>query len=230
MSQMNLLERIPADEPRQIQEIVGLTIRQLQMRYPGDKPVLRGVHPKSHGCVTAEFEVRSDLPDNFRHGVFSFPGRRYSSMVRFSNAATLVTPDSKRGPNGIEHGSRGIAIKLLGVDGTPLMHVNGRLTQDFLMINQPVFAFANVEDYEFLSRVLADNNDNPSKFFSERLPKAGGPTPTPSQLRALTTAGIVARIRAQASRQILRRFSVLRQVLSITTISVPHRFCSALIR
>ena len=117
-------------------------------------------------------------------------------MVRFSNAATLVTPDSKRGPNGIEHGSRGMAIKLLGVEGTPLGHLNGSLTQDFLLINQPVFAFANVEDYEVLSRVLVEHKENPLPFFKERLPQEGGPPPTPSQLRAMKTRGIVAQIRA----------------------------------
>ncbi len=196
MTQLDKLERIPADESQQIQHIVELTVRQLQMRYPGIKPVLRGVHPKSHGCVTAEFQILNNLPQNLSHGVFAVPGRKYSSMVRFSNAATLVTPDSIRGANGVEHGSRGMAIRLPGVEGTPLGHVNGNLTQDFLLINQPVFAFANVEDYEVLSRVLVKNKDNPAAFFTERLPKADDPAPTPSQLRAVKTRGIIARIRS----------------------------------
>jgi len=192
----NKVENIPPEESPQIQHIVELTIRQLQMRYPGAKPVLRGVHAKSHGCVTATFQVLPDLAQNLCHGVFAAPGRTYSSMIRFSNAATLVTPDSKQGDKGIEHGSRGMAIKLLGVEGQSLGHVNGSLTQDFLLINQPVFAFANVEDYEVLSRVLVDHKDNALPFFAERLPKAGGPAPTASQLRAMTTAEIVGRIRA----------------------------------
>ena len=191
-----MLENIPADEARQIQHIVDLTIGQLQMRYPGDKPVLRGVHSKSHGCVHAMFEVLPDVAEKFRHGVFSVPRGKFAALVRFSNAATLVTPDSKTGPNGVEHGSRGMAIKLLGVEGQSLGHVNGGLTQDFLMINQPAFAFANVEDYEVLSRVLVDHKDDPRPFFAERLPTAGGPPPTPSQLRALETAGLIARIRS----------------------------------
>lgn len=198
MAQNDNIERIPAGESQQIQHIVELTIRQLQLRYPGEKPVLRGVHPKSHGCVAAEFEVLSNLPENLCEGVFAIPGRKYSSMVRFSNAATLVTADSRRGPDGVEHGSRGMAIKLLGVEGTPLGHVNGSLTQDFLLINQPVFAFANVEDYEVLSRVLVEHNDNPLPFFVERLPKRGVPASAPSELRAVQTAGIVAKIRASS--------------------------------
>lgn len=196
MAQNQKLENIPAAEPQQIQHIVELTLQQLQKRYPGNNPVLRGVHPKSHGCVTAEFHVNCDLPNNFRHGVFAVPGHKYAAMVRFSNAATLVAPDSPTKNGVLEHGSRGMAIKLLGVTGTPLGHVNGSLTQDFLMINQPVFAFANVEDYEALSQVLVTHNDDPRPFFAERLPKNDGSTPTASQLRAKTTGGIVARIRA----------------------------------
>ncbi len=191
-----MLENIPVDEAQQIRHIAELTIQQLQMRYAGEKPVLRGVHTKSHGCVTATFTVLPDIAPNLRHGVFKTSGQQYSAHVRFSNASTLVTPDSKMAANGAEHGSRGMAIKLLGVEGTSLGHVNGVLTQDFLMINQPAFAFANVEDYEVLSRVLVENNDDARPFFAERLPQAGGPTPTPSQLRAKETAELIARIRS----------------------------------
>ena len=37
---------------------------------------------------------------------------------------------------------------------------DGERTQDFLMINQPVFAFANVEDYEALSQIIFDDKEN----------------------------------------------------------------------
>lgn len=196
MAHYEKLENIPPAESQQIQHIVQLTLQQLQKRYPGNKPVLRGVHPKSHGCVNAEFQIHCDLPHNCRCGVFAAPGHKYAAMVRFSNAATLVTPDSSKKDGLTEHGSRGMAVKLLGVTGTPLGHVHGSLTQDFLMINQPVFAFANVEDYEALSQVLVTHNDDAKPFFAERLPKKDGSTPTASQLRALKTGEIVARIRA----------------------------------
>jgi len=193
-----MLEKIPADEAGQIQHIVALTIAQLQRRYPGDQQVLRGVHAKAHGCVTATFEILPDLAENLRQGVFQIPGRRYACHVRFSNAATLVTPDSKVVENGIpQHGSRGMAIKLTGVEGPMLEPVHGFSTQDFLLINQPAFAFANVEDYEVLSRVLVDHKDDPRPFFAERLPPQGTISPKPSQQRALATAGIVARIQSQ---------------------------------
>ena len=44
-------------EEQQIQEIVDITVKLLDKRYKAAKQVLRGVHPKSHGCVNATFEV-----------------------------------------------------------------------------------------------------------------------------------------------------------------------------
>ena len=43
-------------------------------------------------------------------------------------------------------GSRGMAVKLYDVEGARLVPEDLERTQDFLMINQPVFSFANVED------------------------------------------------------------------------------------
>ena len=194
-----MLENIPADEPQQIQHIVELMREQLQNRYPDEVRVRRGVHAKGHGCVTATFEILPDIAANLRQGVFAQTGKTYSAFVRFSNAdPSFVKPDSKPAVNGapVEHGSRGMAIKLLGVEGNMLGAVHGAPTQDFLMVNQPVFAFANVEDYEVLSRVLVDNHDDAGPFFTERL----APTAPPAaQLRAKETFEIVSRVRSPST-------------------------------
>jgi hypothetical protein len=74
-----------------------------------------------------------------------------------------------------------MAIKLLNVDGVPLLPPFGSPTQDFLMINQPVFAFANVEDYLALMQALTQGaGDSAAGFFSRirRIPGPGG-TPVP---------------------------------------------------
>ena len=182
-------EKIPAEEATQIDNITRLTIEQLKSRYSGDKPVLRGVHPKDHGCVKATFEVLDTIPEALRIGVFSKPGRKYPAWIRFSNAAVLVSPDSPMG----KHGSRGMAIKLMGVNGTPLLDDDGPVTQDFLMVNHPVFAFANVEDYEAISQILLKDKDNPARFFAERIHRTPDGKPDlidPVTLRALRTLAI----------------------------------------
>ena len=159
-------EIIPSEESQQIENIIDLTRRQLMQRYKVPQPTLRGVHPKDHGCVMASFKVDNDLESGLRVGVFSQPGAEYPCAIRFSNAATLVAPDNTVDAQGRRvPGSRGMAIKLVNLD-TPTEQ--GLLpVQDFLMVNHPVFAFANIPDYEALSRVILENNEDPTKFFTQ---------------------------------------------------------------
>jgi catalase len=162
------LENVASEEAEQIASIVKATEAQLRFRYGNKRPFLRGVHPKAHGCVEATFTVMEKLGEKYRVGLFAQPGRQYRADIRFSNAAPLVTPDSPEDPpqSGKRgHGSRGMAVKLHGVGGKRLVPDDGEDTQDFLMINQPVFAFANVEDYEVLSRVVAEDKEDPRRFF-----------------------------------------------------------------
>ncbi len=195
-----MIEKIPENEAKQIDRIVSMTIEQLQHRYAGDAQVLRAVHAKDHGCAIATFEVLADIKEAFRHGIFAQPGRTFPAIVRFSNAAVLVRPDSVETAEGVLHGSRGMAIKLFGVSGPSLGYVHGSQTQDFLMVNHPVFVFANVEDYEVLSRaLLVENKDDPALFFKERLPPPGTTAPTASQVRAIETAKLAKRIQSNDS-------------------------------
>src|SRR5689334_2630937 len=45
----------------------------------------RAQHAKHHGCVTAIFEVRTDVPADLRQGLFAEP-QRYTAHIRFSNS------------------------------------------------------------------------------------------------------------------------------------------------
>ena len=195
-----MIEKIPLKEAEQIGNIVSMTIEQLQHRYSGSAQVLRGVHAKDHGCAEATFTVLPDIKETFRHGIFATPGQSYAALIRFSNAAVLVRPDSEVTAQGAMHGSRGMAVKLFGVSGPSLGYVHGSLTQDFLMVNHPVFVFANVEDYEVLSRaLLKDGKDDATPFFIERLPPPNTTAPTDAQLRALETAKLAKRIQSNDS-------------------------------
>ncbi|MCZ6841492.1 MAG: catalase family protein [SAR324 cluster bacterium] len=152
----------PQGEAAQINEIAELTKQLQDMRYPDAQKKLRGVHPKSHGCVKAQFEVLPDLDEQFQVGLFAQAGKKYDALIRFSNASVRVEPDLK----GDANGSRGMAIKVLGVEGTVLIDDQGKENQDFLMINTPAFAFANVEDYLRLTKIILEYNDVPDRFFA----------------------------------------------------------------
>ena len=193
------LERIPVDESAQIDRIVKLTVDQLKQRYPGGDAVRRGVHAKDHGCVTARFTVLDALPEHLRVGIFARPGHAYDAYIRFSNASVAIASDSQVAKDGVAtHGSRGMAVKLLGVTGVPLMATFGPMTQDFLMVNQPVFAFSNVEDYAALSQIMLDDRDDPQRFFKERIRITDGkPDVTDAMtVRTLGTGKIVRRVQS----------------------------------
>jgi hypothetical protein len=201
---MFALERIPPEEPGRIEHIIRLTREQLERRYPGGVIALRAQHAKDHACVQGTLKVLDDLPGERRRGVFATPGQEYQVWVRYSNAAASVGADSMVVGTGTPatHGSRGMALKIVGVSGSPLVPTDGEVTQDFLMVNHPVFPFANVEDYEAITRILTADHDNPARFFAERVRRQADGSPNladPVTRRALRTLGIVTRIQSPST-------------------------------
>ena len=153
------LEVIPPDEAGQIRATAAIMPKLQDLRAATvNEPtgtLLRGVHPKSHGCVKAEFVVNKDIDDKYRVGLFATPGKKFDAWIRFSNAAAVVDDDLQVGPDKErKNGSRGMAIKILDVEGEFLSRDSGRQNQDFLMINTPMFAFPDVRNYLRLNEAL----------------------------------------------------------------------------
>lgn len=166
-NQFELIENIE-QEQRQITQIASLMKQLLEKRYAKSGGFLRGVHPKSHGCLKARFEILDDIDKNLQIGIFSKPGEHYEAIVRYSNADSLVRHDLRDG----ENGSRGMALKILQVPGDVLHSDNGQVAQDFLMINTDQFAFANIADYLKLQEILLEFDDSLAPFFEplQKLP------------------------------------------------------------
>jgi hypothetical protein len=132
-------EYIPPDENTYIDKLINLLKEKMDKDYPSGK-TLRGAHPKHHGCVKANFIVEPDLPKNLRIGVFEAP-RTYPALVRFSNGSSMVQPDWKKD-------ARGMAIKIMGVNGKKLLEdEKDETTQDFLLISHPVLPAGDVEGF-----------------------------------------------------------------------------------
>lgn len=192
------LEKPGVNEAEQIESIIQLTREQLLKRYPDRTSALRAQHAKAHSCVTAIFKVNRDLRPELRVGIFADSGEDHQAWVRFSNAAATVGADSPVVKGLSTHGSRGMAIKITNVSGTPTIPSDAPCSQDFLMVNHPVFPFPNVEDYEALTRFLAASEDVES-FFKSRLKMlaSGAPDMTdPVTARTLRTVGIIKRIQS----------------------------------
>ncbi len=158
-------EAVPQGEMQEITEMVDLTHKLLEQRYgaaTGETMARRAVHPKAHGCVKADFTINADIPEKYRVGLFSTPGKSYKAWVRFSNATAIIRPDV----NDNKADSRGMAIKVMSVEGDTLISEPGGKTQDFLLINQPMFAFPNVHEYLEFTRIQLANKEDVRTFFA----------------------------------------------------------------
>ncbi|ENV48843.1 hypothetical protein P255_02805 [Acinetobacter brisouii CIP 110357] len=129
----DLNEHIYPNEAVIAEEISDVIEKSIRKQYSVGT-ALRDAHPKAHGCVRAEFQVKKTLSKNLAQGVF-IPGKTYPAWIRFSNGSRDATQAD------IKADARGMAIKLLNVPGKKLLE-DEDFTQDFIMINYPVF-FAN---------------------------------------------------------------------------------------
>ena len=134
-------EVIQDGEAEQIDAIVQNLNKRLDGQYPpGTRPVPRDAHPKTHGLVRAEFIVLGNLADELRYGVFK-EAHIFKALIRFSASGSQIRADT------ISE-ARGMAIKLLGVEGDKIIPTERNAkTQDFLMINFPVFPIRDLKDY-----------------------------------------------------------------------------------
>lgn len=129
------------DKP-ELMETTAANINNIQKLYKTNH-VPRGSHAKSHGCVQAWFDTNSYIDFKLRYGIFTRPGQRYKSWIRFSNGHIDIaaSQDQKRDV-------RGMAIKILEPPREPLLiAADGIPVQDFLMVNSPVTFVRTIEDY-----------------------------------------------------------------------------------
>ena len=132
-------------EARLIEEMVKIAVERMK---PQQGRMRRGQHAKATGCVRGVFTIRDDVADDLRYGVFRQPNQSFQAIVRFSNSAETIDPDGTVA-------ARGMAIKLLDVDGAPAIPGTDNRCQDFLTVNLPVFPFATPAEYVKLFDIRA---------------------------------------------------------------------------
>ncbi|UGQ31577.1 catalase family protein [Acinetobacter calcoaceticus] len=144
-------EKLQPNEDVLAQNIAQVIEKSIREQYTAGN-ALRDAHPKAHGCVRAEFHVSKNIPAQFAKGIF-IPDQSYQAWIRFSNASNDASSAD------IDKDARGIAIKLLGVSGEKILESEKQATtQDFIMINHPVF-FAN-DAKRYLSFINDVNSHN----------------------------------------------------------------------
>lgn len=111
---------------------------------------VRSVHAKSHGILKGTMEVHDGLPPELAQGLFAKPGR-YTAFLRMSTNAGDILPDTISLP-------RGLAIKIVGVEGERLAGAHG-VSQDFVMVNGPVFQAKTADKFLKNLKLLAKTTD-----------------------------------------------------------------------
>lgn len=160
-------EEIPANEAAATEEVKRIVTARIEREAREQGHAYRDAHRKHHGCVSARFTVREDLPSRLKHGVLR-EAASYPAIVRYSNGSGKVEDDH-------DGDGRGMAVKLLGVAGERILNDPDEetSTQDFIMVNHPVFflrsaadnvAFQNALDGYVMLWVF-----NPVRFFHEGL-------------------------------------------------------------
>ncbi len=136
----------PADEQQHVDSLIRELRAKMQRDYAKTR-TLRDAHPKMHGCVRGDFSIVPDLPGELSIGVFK-RSRTFPVWVRFSNQNGTVSTDAKAD-------IRGVAIKLMGVEGARLLPDGAPgTTQDFILISDSRFVTKNVAEFDGLVKAL----------------------------------------------------------------------------
>ena len=143
-------ERVGSDETYIANDMIEAIKATSLDRHPTGI-VKRFNQAKSLACLSADFHVPDDLPENLRRGLFANPGH-YSAKIRFANASTH--DDRKKD-------FRGMSIHVYDVSGEPIRGEAGM--QSFVLNSQPAL-FAGTPR-KFLEFVRASREGKPWKFF-----------------------------------------------------------------
>jgi hypothetical protein len=137
------VEQIPPEENQTIKAIlesIGRTnVNSLNKHHHG----IRQQHAKGQGFLKGQLTVYGDLPEHLRQGMFAAP-RTYPVIVRLSTAFGDIRSDRIRVP-------RGMAIKVVGVEGPKASPEDRSANQDFLLVNHKTY-FSNAAAYRGLQR------------------------------------------------------------------------------
>lgn len=112
---------------------------------------VRAVHAKAHGLARGTLTVKEGLAPELAQGLFAAPGA-YEAILRISTQPGDILDDSVNSP-------RGLALKVLDVPGDRLPGSEGDTTQDFILVNGPIFGATNTAKFLANLTMLAKTTD-----------------------------------------------------------------------
>jgi hypothetical protein len=145
------VETVSGDEAQTIEQLKETLLKIAGIVFEDSGHAFRSVHAKSHGIIEGELEVLSGLDPELAQGLFAKVSK-FPVIVRLSTIAGDILEDSVSIP-------RGIAIKVIGVEGDRLPGSEADRTQDFLMADGPVFAAPTAKKFLANLKRLAKTTD-----------------------------------------------------------------------
>ena len=142
----------PAPDEAQTLADINEQMRKIQDKTFADGgKAIRSVHAKSHGLLVGELRILPGLPPELAQGLFARPGTLPVAM-RLSTIPGDILPDDVSTP-------RGMAVKIIGVEGERLPGSEGDVTQDFVMVNGPAFNKPDAKSFASNLKLLGATTD-----------------------------------------------------------------------
>jgi hypothetical protein len=145
------LDKPHKDEKQTADAISRMMTEIADKTFADGRHAIRSVHAKSHGIFKGTFEILSGLPEELAQGFFAKPSTR-PAVLRFSTIPGDLLDDSISTP-------RGLAMKIIGVEGARLEESEQDQNQDFLMVNGPTFNAPNANAFHKNLKLLAPTTD-----------------------------------------------------------------------
>lgn len=151
-------EIVPESEEAAIDDMAARLKKKIIQENPTGI-MRRDTHSKMYGVVKAEFIVEPNLPIDRAIGIFK-EAKTFQAWIRYSNQDTNNQVD-------IDRDIRGMAIKLMGVDGKKMVDEDKTCsTHDFILINPTMFIAKNPAEFDGMLKAITGSFLAKLIFFS----------------------------------------------------------------
>lgn len=145
------VEVIQQDEAQTQRELVDTLLGMARTMAEHTGHAERSVHAKSHGLLRGELRILDGLAPALAQGLFARPGS-HQALIRISTPPAEMLDDRVSLP-------RGLALKILDVEGERVEGSEQDTTQDFLFVDGPVFAAPDAKGFLKNLKLLAGTTD-----------------------------------------------------------------------
>jgi hypothetical protein len=145
------VETVADDELQTQAELVATLLGMSRTMADHTGHAARSVHAKSHGLLRGELRVLDGLPEPLAQGLFAMPGR-HAVVMRISTPPAEMLDDRVSLP-------RGMALKVMDVEGERVEGSEAHTTQDFLLVDGPVFLAPDAKGFLKSLKLLAGTTD-----------------------------------------------------------------------